>query len=130
MDARGSTVLVVDDDPRVRLLTARVLERIGHRAVEAASAEEALALVRDGLGSVVDLVVTDHHMGAMTGSQLIAALRLSHPVLPILLVSGEGVDTTIIRMDPFAAFLAKPFDPQELARKIDRLLGPSRIVLD
>lgn len=128
MDLGGSTILVVDDDPVVRVLTTRILERIGHRAIEAASAEEALALVRDGLGSVVDLVVTDHHMGAMTGSELIAALRPSHPVLPILLVSGDGVDTTIIRADPFAAFLAKPFDLQELARKIDRLLGTSRIV--
>lgn len=128
MDTRGYTILVVDDDPVIRLMTARILERIGHRAIEAASGEEALSLVRGGLGSVVDLVVTDHHMGAMTGSELIATLRPSHPVLPILLVSGEGVDTTIIRSDPFAAFLAKPFELQELARKIDRLLGTSRIV--
>jgi PAS domain S-box-containing protein len=80
-------ILLVDDDPLIVEGTTAMLEELGHEpAAAAASAEEALAILRSDDG--FDLLLTDHLMPGMTGVQLAARVRTLHPSLPILLASG------------------------------------------
>lgn len=113
--ARG-TALLVDDEEFVRLSTAAMLAEIGYDVVEAESAEAALSLVTSGV--TPDLVVTDHLMPGMTGSDLARALRRQRPSLPVLVISGyaesEGIAPDLPR-------LTKPFRRDELFRSLATL---------
>ena len=81
-------ILVVDDDALFSAMMREDLMREGHVPLVAGSAAEALALLAAGVP--VDLVVTDILMPDMDGIELIQALRISHPALPIIAVSSGG----------------------------------------
>ena len=102
--------LVVDDEFLVRMSTADMLSDLGYEVVEANSGEEALNLVEKGLEPV--LLVTDHLMPGITGTELVTKLRADFPNLQALIVSGyadlEGVPSDVAR-------LTKPFRAEELA---------------
>ncbi len=115
-----ATVLVVEDDAGQRRLAVGVLERLGHRVLEAASAEEALAL-GPGLADV-DLVVSDVVLVATPGDELARRLRHAHHDLAVLLVSGTA-DASIAAGIPGATFLAKPFRPSDLVERVSDLLA-------
>jgi len=108
--------LLVDDESVVRMSTADMLIDLGYEVVEAASAEEALRLLADGLEP--DLLVTDHLMPGMTGVDLARRLRSTRPGLPVLIVSGyaetDGIEPDIPR-------LTKPFRSAELAESLASL---------
>ncbi|PXA99611.1 hybrid sensor histidine kinase/response regulator [Nostoc sp. 3335mG] len=110
------TALLLEDEELVRMSTAHMLIDLGYDVVEAASAEEGLHLIQNGLAP--DLVVTDHLMPGMTGAQLARQLRTSRPALPVLIVSGyaeeEGIDADLPR-------LTKPFRSGELAASLSSL---------
>ncbi|TNC05787.1 PAS domain S-box protein [Methylobacterium terricola] len=112
------TALLVDDEELVRLSTADMLGDLGYTVVEARSAEEALRLVERG--EPFDLLVTDHLMPGLTGTDLARAVRTARPGMPVLLVSGyaesDGVATDLPR-------LVKPFRKAELAASLARLAG-------
>ena len=112
----AGVALVVDDEELVRASTADMLADLGYEVLEARSAEEALALIEQGL--VPALVVTDHLMPGMTGADLAYALRERRPGTPVLIVSGyadaEGVAPGLPR-------LTKPFLQAELAASITSL---------
>lgn len=112
------TALLVDDEELVRMSTADMLSDLGYRVVEAASAEQALALLDGGLS--IDVLLTDHLMPGMTGVDLIDALRDRGSRVPVLLVSGfaeaDGLSVDIPR-------LTKPFRQPELATCLAGLLG-------
>ncbi|MDE1916031.1 MAG: response regulator [Sphingomonadales bacterium] len=114
----GKTVLLVDDEAVVRASAAEMLAEFGLRVIEAASAEEALAVLAGG--ARVDLLVTDHMMPGMTGAQLVAKVARRWAGMPVLLVSGysdlAGVSGTIPR-------LAKPFRQRDLAASLALVLG-------
>jgi signal transduction histidine kinase/CheY-like chemotaxis protein len=114
-------VLLVEDEVLVRLSTADMLAELGYAVVEAASAEEALRLVDEG--QHFDLVVTDHLMPGLTGTELVSALRNRGNDVPALLVSGyadvEGVARGIPR-------LVKPFRQTDLAEAIRELEANGR----
>ncbi|WP_271300163.1 GAF domain-containing hybrid sensor histidine kinase/response regulator [Sphingomonas sp. CV7422] len=107
---RIGTALLVDDEELVRLSTADMLTDMQYEVVEAGSAEEALRLLDGGLAP--DILVTDHLMPGMSGTELARRLRSSRPGLPVLIVSGyaeeDGVDADIPR-------LTKPFRIAELS---------------
>ena len=102
--------LLVDDEELVRLSTADMLSGLGYGVVEAASAEQAVALL--GSDESFDVVVTDHLMAGMTGEDLARYVRTHHPGVAVLLASGyaelEGVDQHLHR-------LTKPFRRDQLA---------------
>ncbi|MCW3798069.1 PAS domain-containing protein [Sphingomonas sp. BN140010] len=109
----GGRALLVDDEELVRVSTAHMLAQLGYTVVEAASAAEALPFLRES-GSI-DLLVTDHLMPGMNGSELARLARANDPDLKVLLVSGyaeaDGVAPDLVR-------LVKPFREEELAAKI------------
>jgi PAS domain S-box-containing protein len=110
------TALLVDDEELVRLSTADMLSELGYTVVEAASAEEALKLVRNGLKP--DLLLTDHLMPGMSGTDLARALRGRWGGLPVIVVSGyaesEGIAPDLPR-------LTKPFRNDELESSLAAL---------
>jgi CheY-like chemotaxis protein len=110
------TVLLVDDEDLVRMSTADMLMDLGYDVVEAISSEEALRLTGDGLRP--DLVVTDHLMPGMTGVDLVKALRIRWPEMPVLIVSGYAEEGG---MDASFARLTKPFRNAELTASLAAL---------
>lgn len=111
--SRRGTVLLVDDEEVVRLTTAYMLTGLGYEVVEAASGGEALALIQKGLAP--DILVTDHIMPGMTGTDLAHMLRRQRPDMKILVVSGyantDGITPDLPR-------LAKPFRSADLAASL------------
>lgn len=108
--ADRGVALLVDDEELVRLSTADMLSDLGFAVIEVSSAEEAVQLLdRD---RAIDVVVTDHLMPGMSGTELARHVQRVRPDLPVLLVSGyadlEGVDADRPR-------LTKPFRKDELA---------------
>jgi PAS domain S-box-containing protein len=120
--ATGGLVLVVEDDPVVRRMTARALTEAGYATLEAEDGREALDLVGRQAGRL-DLVVTDLGMPRMDGFQLARWLRAEHPDIPVLLISGH------LHQEPAAGgkghwpLLRKPFPPEELVRQVTELLA-------
>lgn len=117
-EVRGKgTVLLVDDEMIVRMSTADMLLELGYEVVETESAEEALAVLNEGL--LPEIVVTDHLMAGRSGAELANEIRGRWPDLPILLVSGyaeaEGIPPDLAR-------LVKPFRQSELAQRIADLM--------
>lgn len=117
----AGTALLVDDEPLVRMSTAEMLSELGYRVVETGSAEDALQRVKDGLRP--NLLVTDHLMPGMNGTDLGLALRNQYPELQVLIVSGyannEGITPDLSR-------LTKPFRSDELAASLANLTKAAR----
>jgi CheY-like chemotaxis protein len=120
--ARGTeTVLLVEDDPLVRRVTARTLRGAGYTVLEATEGGEALRLAAEG--AAPDLLVTDLVMPHMGGEALAGRFRTEHPGVAVLLISGytdHGLDPR--ELGEGVAFLQKPFPPGALARKVRELL--------
>ncbi len=123
------TILVVEDEPTVRRLMARVLERDGFRVRTAVSGRDALDHWGDYAG-VVDLVLTDVVMpGGVSGTQLGRELRIRHPDLPVVYTSGydPDYDPSDVTMVPGENFVPKPATADQLLAVIRRqLVGPGR----
>lgn len=117
-DWRG-TALLVDDEELVRLSTADMLSDLGYTVVEAASAEEALVLIGEGLKP--DLLLTDHLMPGMSGTELARILQGRWSGLPVMVISGyaenEGIALDLPR-------LTKPFRNDDLVRSLLALSIP------
>jgi CheY-like chemotaxis protein len=109
-------VIAVDDDPLVLMNTAAMLEDLGHIVTEARSGADAIALIRTG--APVDVVVTDHAMPQMTGSELVQLLRSERPGLPIVLATGYADLPRGSVVD--VPKLSKPFRQQDLADALRR----------
>ena len=120
---RGSErVLLVEDEPAVRRLAHRALRDAGYEVLDAADGEEALRLA--GTGASFDVLVTDVVMPRVGGAELAARIRERRPNVKVLLVSGyaQGAETRDAVTGRGYAFLAKPFTPAALSRRIRELL--------
>ena len=124
--AHPATILVAEDEPLVRAITARVLRRAGHTVVEAQDGEQALQMVRRH-ESPIDLVISDVVMARLGGLELTRCLAAERPGIPILLVSGYNREEMPSPDDPASriGFLRKPFTPSELLEKVSALLTPA-----
>jgi len=112
--ASGLRVLVVDDDAQVLAPVAEMLRSLGHEPVEAASGAEALRLIDSDPS--IDLVLSDHAMPDMTGSQFAEILRQRRSDLRIVLMTGYAED--IPQSKAVRAVIRKPFTAETLARYI------------
>jgi len=103
-------VLVVDDEPLVALLTASMLEDLGHVTEVVPSGASALSVLRSD--KRIDAVITDYAMPDMTGAELAAQIRVMRPELPIILATGYA-DFPNAHMQNLPR-LSKPFGSHEL----------------
>jgi PAS domain S-box-containing protein len=118
---RSVRVLLVDDDADVRRSTRHLLEGMGHRVVDAADADAALAVIG---ADPVDLVLSDVRMPGTTGPDLLRRIRARSPELPAVFVTGYTDDLTGADDLVDVPVLVKPYAVEELAGLIDQLVLP------
>lgn len=118
--ASPATILLVDDDPAVRDVTAAMLEDLGYGVIEADNGAVALDLLSKGIR--VDLLLADLVMPGMTGGELTAAVAAGRPGLPVLLATGDADERALAAVGEDRLVL-KPFRNEELARKVRVALG-------
>jgi CheY-like chemotaxis protein len=116
------TILIVEDADGLRQLVSRVLQRQGYAVLEAANANEALAVL-DHAPSV-DLVLTDVVMPGASGPELTQLIVAQRPTIRVIYMSGYTDDTISHHgvLKPGVAFLHKPFTSEALGRKIREVL--------
>jgi len=107
-------VLVVDDDPQVLAPVAEMVRALGHEPVEAASGLDALRRIEEDPS--ISLVLTDHAMPEMTGSQFAEIVRTRRPGLRIVLMTGYAEE--IPQSGTIRAVIRKPFTADMLAQYI------------
>ncbi|HEY8571682.1 PAS domain S-box protein [Phenylobacterium sp.] len=115
-DERGAGhVLLVDDEDLIRSATAQMLGDLGYTVIEASSGQAALQRLEDPR---LVLVVTDHLMPGMTGTELARECQTTRPELPILIISGYA---DLDEVAPDLPRLTKPFREAELASALAAL---------
>ncbi|HEX6938380.1 MAG TPA: MASE1 domain-containing protein [Longimicrobiales bacterium] len=127
----GRAVLLVEDDPAVRSLARRILERKGYRVLEAASGADAITRFSQSAHEI-DLLLTDLIMPGMSGRELAARFRAVRPGLAVVFMSGYADDESILDdalQDP-ATFVSKPFTPETLAQVVHDALRRRAAAVD
>lgn len=121
MGGKG-TVLVLDDEPALRLLCRVNLELEGYRVLEAGSLEQARTALD---AEPVDVALLDVHVGPERGLDLIPELRALEPPAAVVMLSGTSEVTPEIRA-VVDGVLGKPFALGELTGTVERVLGGTR----
>jgi signal transduction histidine kinase len=120
---QGQTVLVVDDEPSVRMLVTEVLEDLGYLAIEAADGPSAVRVLQSDVR--LDLLVTDVGLpGGMNGRQVAEAGRSARPTLKVLFITGYAENAVLGNgyLDPGTQVMTKPFAMDALAHRIKELI--------
>jgi PAS domain S-box-containing protein len=115
----GETVLVVDDEPTVRMLVMETLEELGYQAIEANDGPAGLAVLQTE--ARIDLLVTDVGLPGLNGRQLADAARVTRPGLKVLFMTGYAHNAAIgqgAALEPGMEIMTKPFALDDLAKKI------------
>jgi signal transduction histidine kinase/CheY-like chemotaxis protein len=119
----GERILLVEDEPLIRMMAVEALEDAGLQVVEAGTAAEALASFEADLESFA-LAMVDLGLPDQPGDQLIAALRSRRPDLPILVASGsDGSSKALVDAITGAQALRKPYSPDEMVAAVKRIIG-------
>ncbi len=120
----GETVLVVEDQKEVRVLTRAILESYGYHVLEAANGDEAGRFARE-CAAKIDLLLTDVILPGMDGKTLSEHLRVLCPNLKVIFTSGYPADMISRRgvLEQDIAYLPKPFSPESLAAKVRDVLA-------
>ncbi len=117
-----ATLLLIDDNAVQAATRQTILKRAGYFVIAALSSERALEQFRtQGLAAPIDLIITDHLMPGMTGSQFTAEIRNIAPEIPVLVISGlaEAEDEyTHLNVQ----FRLKPLLPDDLLACVRQLL--------
>jgi DNA-binding response OmpR family regulator len=115
-------VLLVDDDPILRMDLAEHLHAIGHDVIEASNGQDACRLIEhpDHIG----MLVTDLHMVGADGVAVAVKARRHHPDVPVLFITGR---TDLLHMEqvprPYS-YLRKPFTPADFLAAVRRIAAP------
>jgi two-component system chemotaxis response regulator CheY len=119
-----SVILLVDDDPDVRLLTRTFLEHEGYSVFSSGDAERAVQIFRSV--PQIDLLVTDLYMPGRSGMELARELKAIRNEVPVLLISGGVLEEKQEAglQEAGWSFLAKPFRLPELLATVHRILAP------
>jgi CheY-like chemotaxis protein len=133
---RYETVLLVEDDPSLRDLMSEILSEEGYGVLEAANGQEAEFFVQNCIEGEFHLLLTDVEMPRMGGRELAQKVRILHPEVKMLFISGyhDVSDTRNAALQPGTVFLQKPFSKGLLVRKVREVLdspapngGPSNM---
>lgn len=119
----GETILVVEDDPRLQSVAARLLEKVGYRVLVASDGREGLERYR-AHAAEIELLITDLMMPRLTGLELYRLLRKDHEDLRVLFHSGYPVLSIreSVGSDPAVAILTKPWTASEFLQHVRGLL--------
>ncbi|WP_428390547.1 ATP-binding protein [Lichenicoccus sp.] len=124
----GETVLVVDDEPTVRMLVADVLAELGYTAIEAADGAAGLRVVQSD--TRIDLLVTDVGLpGGMNGRQVADAARVARPSLRMLFITGYAENAVLSHghLEPGMHVMTKPFAMEALASRIKEIIAGQQV---
>lgn len=120
----GETVLVVDDEPLVRMVAVEQLEELGYRVLEADDGKSALAILN--ADTQINLLVTDVGLpNGMNGRQLAEAARMARPDLGVLFITGYAENAVLNHghLEQGMHVMTKPFQNDVFARKVNDLIG-------
>jgi len=121
--SKGETVLVVDDEPTVRMLIADTLGELGYQAIEVADAASGLKVLESD--AEIDLLITDVGLpGGMNGKQMADIARTKRPTLKILFITGYAENAAVSNghLDPGMHVMSKPFPMDKLASRIRTII--------
>ncbi|WP_084390826.1 response regulator [Novosphingobium capsulatum] len=117
------TVLVVDDEPLVRMLVVTALEDMGHHVLEAEDGAQGLKILQSD--APIDMLVTDVGLpGGMNGRQMVDAARSHRPATPVLFITGYAENAIIGsgHLEPGMQILTKPFAVGDLEQRVRTML--------
>ncbi|MES1207114.1 MAG: ATP-binding protein [Pseudomonadota bacterium] len=122
-DHGTETILLAEDDDRVRAVLRAMLRKQGYGVLEAANAGEAM-LIFERRAKQIDLLLTDVVMPRLSGRKLVERLYAMRPDLKVIYMSGYNDDFVFSQgvLEPGAAFLPKPIRPEMLAQKVREVL--------
>ena len=115
------TVLVVDDDPRVRVALESILISHGYEVMTAADGRNALNIIAADKPTIV---LADVNMPELEGIELLKSLRRLYPVIPVVIMSGDELGQKFLhaaRLLGATDVLTKPFTPNELVAMLNRI---------
>jgi DNA-binding NtrC family response regulator len=120
-----ATILLIDDNAVQAATRQTILKRAGYFVIAALNPARALEQFQNGeFPEEIGLVITDHLMPEMSGASFVEALRRTHPVLPVMVISGlEEAEDAYLGMN--VAFRLKPVLPENLLSSVHRLLQPA-----
>ena len=123
-DARGGTVLLVEDSDVVRNVVANMLESGGLTVLQAPGGEEALALARQG-GVPIDLLLTDIVMPEMSGVELADRLERERPDVRILFMTGYAEEAVVDEgiLGKHRECIGKPFTREQITTRVRKILS-------
>jgi CheY-like chemotaxis protein len=115
-------VLIVDDDPQMRVLLREILSEEGYQILEATDGKQALELIHQ---QPVDLLITDRAMPVMDGMELLEKLREEKRAIPALVISAYGDEAMWASAIGLGAedYVLKPFSTESVMRVVKRKLG-------
>jgi DNA-binding NtrC family response regulator len=125
---KGVSVLLVDDDARFIDVMSRRLELRGFTVASASSGAECLSALDDGGTSRYDVVVLDVRMPGMDGLETLSTVRSRHPLVEIVMLTGQGTVENVIEAMKLGAFdyMMKPCDLEMLIAKLDQAAARKR----
>jgi PAS domain S-box-containing protein len=121
---QGKTVLVVDDEPTVRMLVTEVLEELGYAVIEAEDGASGLKVLQST--ARIDLLISDIGLpGGMNGRQMTETARVNRPDLKVLFITGYAPSAVLGtgRLEPGMQVITKPFTLDALAARINALIS-------
>jgi PAS domain S-box-containing protein len=124
---QGETVLIVDDEPTVRMLVTDILEDLGYTAIEAGDSAAGLRILQSNVR--IDLLITDVGLpGGMNGRQMADAARVVRPDLRVLFITGYAENAILGNghLSPGMAVLTKPFAVESMAARIRSMIEAGR----
>jgi DNA-binding NtrC family response regulator len=118
-----ANILLIDDNAVQAATRQTILRRAGHFVIAALNPARALEQIQGGdLSEEIGMVITDHLMPGMTGADFVRALRKTHPMLPVLVISGlEEAEQEYAGLN--VTFRMKPLLPDHLLETVRHLLG-------
>lgn len=122
-------ILVVDDEDEIRKILARILEKEGFEVIEASNGSTALEIVRE---QRVNIVLADLKMPGMSGMELLEAIKIIHPEIEVIMITGQGTIEDAVECLKKGAydFITKPFKKVQIIKSISKALENQALLIE